>query len=84
MQYAYHICNGIDPTVISISLSLAFHMSRKDLSGLYMIFATALSVAVAICISPLLSYKLTIPMSQLKFEKHIQCNPPSYGWVLII
>ena len=31
MQYAYHICNGIDPTVISISLFWAFHMSHKDL-----------------------------------------------------
>ena len=33
MQYAYHICHGIYPTVIFISISLfwAFHMSYKDL-----------------------------------------------------
>ena len=33
MQYAYHICNGIDPTVISIRLFWVFHyhMSHKDL-----------------------------------------------------
>ena len=31
MQYAYHICNGIGPTVISISMFWAFHMSHKDL-----------------------------------------------------
>ena len=35
-------------------------------------------------ISPLLSYKLAIPSLQLKFEKLIQCHPPSFGWVLII
>ena len=63
MQYAYHICNGIDPTVISISLFWAHHMSNKDLrlcvcvGGGYthdlIIFATALSLAVRIYISPL-------------------------------
>ena len=31
MQYAYHICDGIDPTVIPIRLFGAFHMSHKDL-----------------------------------------------------
>ena len=31
MQYAYHICDGIDPTGISIGLFWAFHMSHKDL-----------------------------------------------------
>ena len=57
MQYAYHICKSIGPTVISISLFWAFHMSHKDLGylgrgggggGVHMIFATALSVAVEI------------------------------------
>ena len=87
MQYACHICKCIDPTFISISLFWAFHISHKDLmkgGGVHMIFATALSETVEIYIFPLLSYKLTIPSSQLKFEKHIKCNPPSFGWMLII
>ena len=38
MQYAYHICNGLDPTIISISLFWAFHMSHKNLRwGVHMI-----------------------------------------------
>ena len=32
MQYAYHICNDIGPTDISISQFWACHMSHKDLS----------------------------------------------------
>ena len=55
---------GTDPTVISISLIWAFDMFHKDfryrVPGVHMIFATALSVAVEIYISPLLSYMLTI------------------------
>ena len=31
MQYAYHICNGIDPTVISISLFWAFLLKVSPL-----------------------------------------------------
>ena len=31
MHYANHICDGIDSTVISISLFWAFHMSHEDI-----------------------------------------------------
>ena len=47
MQYAYHICNGIDPTVISISMFGHFTCPTKILGrAVLMIFATALSIAV--------------------------------------
>ena len=83
MQYANHIFNGIYPTIISIGLFWAFHMLHQDIRIRY-INSVKLLLVLSIDISPQLSYKLTILSSQLKFEKHIQCNPLSLGWVLII
>ena len=75
----------IDTTIISIGMCLAFDMSYKDLGrDEHMIFSISISVGVERYVSPLLSYRLMIPSSQLKFDKKKnQCNPPSLGWVLM-
>ena len=69
----------IDTTIISIGLYFSQSLGRDE----HMIFAISLSVGVERYVSLLLSYRLMIPSSKLKFDKQIQSNPPSFGWVLM-